>query len=151
VALVVRRSATPLMESADMALASPILIAAMLATMSPADQCFVAAPRERIVADCAATVAPGVPFAGLVLQVIDGRTLCVAQGPTADQWVRVTLADAADGASRGALMAAAFGRRVVCVTGAESDTGLTHCALGDVSLGVLASQPTAAANTAIWR
>src|SRR5581483_5262999 len=62
----------------------------------------------------AAAPARGVSFTGTVLQVIDGRTLCVAFGPSPDQWVRVRLTDVGPALPRGALMATAFAREVTC-------------------------------------
>ena len=52
---------------------------------------------------------------GPVLHVIDGRTLCVAEGVDPSQWVAVRLEDAPPSASWGALMSVAFGKDVTCV------------------------------------
>ncbi len=73
---------------------------------------------------------PGAVIAGPVLQVMDGRTLCVAQGPVPSQWVRVTLADEGGAADRGSLQAAVFAKRLVC-TVASKDAGgaVARCAL----------------------
>src|SRR5581483_4153148 len=77
----------------------------------------------------AARPAHGQSFTGTVLQVIDGRTLCVAFGPTPEQWVRVRLTDAGPGLQRGALMATAFAREVTCVAdaadGEDASGGVT--------------------------
>ena len=100
----------------------------------------------------AAPPARGASFSGTVLQVIDGRTLCVAFGPSPDQWVRVRLTDANPALPRGALMAAAFAKEVTCVAGAPDGDGLTAvCTLDGRSLGEAASSPDAAMQAADWR
>ena len=106
-------------------------------------------------AAAACTAAPparGQSFAGTVLQVIDGRTLCVASGPTPDQWVRVRLSDADGALSRGALMAAAFSREVTCVAGVSEPDGVTAVCVADGrSVGRAAAEPDATAQAADWR
>jgi hypothetical protein len=104
-------------------------------------------------AACTAAAPPrGAAFTGTVLQVIDGRTLCVAFGPSPDQWVRVRLADAGPTLPRGALMATAFAREITCVAGATDGDGLTAvCTLDGRSVGEAASQPDAAMQAADWR
>lgn len=100
----------------------------------------------------AAAPARGVAFTGTVLQVIDGRTLCVAFGPSPDQWVRVRLADAGPTLPRGALMATAFAQEVTCVAGAADVDGLTAvCTRDGRSVGEAASQPDAVMQAANWR
>ena len=100
----------------------------------------------------AAPPARGVSFTGTVLQVIDGHTLCVAFGPSPDQWVRVRLADGGASLPRGALMAAAFAKEVTCVAGASDGEGLTAvCVIDGRSVGEAAAQPDAAAQAADWR
>jgi hypothetical protein len=66
----------------------------------------------------------GEAFSGPVLQVIDGRTLCVARGPTPADWIRVTARGAPRGSTRQALMAAAFGRSLACVAVKVGSSGL---------------------------
>jgi hypothetical protein len=97
------------------------------------------APATRLVAECtASSPRVGEPFAGPVLQVIDGRTVCVALGPTPDQWIRVSLADGKDATPRAALMDAVFAQRVVCVRDRAGGQGVVaHCALDGISLGSL--------------
>jgi hypothetical protein len=100
----------------------------------------------------AAPPARGESFSGTVLQVIDGRTLCVASGPTPDHWVRVRLSDAADGLPRGALMATAFAREVTCVADAPDTDGVTAVCIADGhSVGRAAAGPDATAQAADWR
>ena len=106
------------------------------------------------VAACgAAPPARGASFSGTVLQVIDGQTLCVAFGPTPDQWVRVRLSDAAAGLPRGALMASAFARQVTCVADlADTSAVAAICVDADGrSVGRAAASPDAAAQAADWR
>lgn len=96
--------------------------------------------------------AQGSPFTGTVLQVIDGRTLCVAFGPTPDRWVRVRLTDAGDGLPRGALMASAFAKEVTCVaSAAEGDGVAAVCTADGRSVGRAASDADAVAQAADWR
>ena len=106
-------------------------------------------------AAAACTAAPparGQSFSGTVLQVIDGRTLCVASGPTPDQWVRVRLRDAQAGLPRGALMAAAFAREVTCVADDPDAEGVTGVCVADGhSVGEAAASPGATAQAADWR
>ena len=103
--------------------------------------------------ECAAAPpARGQSFSGTVLQVIDGRTLCVASGPTPDQWVRVRLSDADASLPRGALMAAAFSREVTCVAEQPSADGVTAvCIVEGQSVGRAAASPDATAQAADWR
>jgi hypothetical protein len=105
------------------------------------------------VAACtAAAPASGQSFSGTVLQVIDGRTLCVASGPTPDRWVRVRLSDASPGLPRGALMASAFARDVTCVAERPEADGVTAvCTLDGQSVGRAAGSPDATAQAADWR
>jgi glucose/arabinose dehydrogenase len=117
---------------------------------APAPQARFAPPPPA--ACTAAAPARGASFTGTVLQVIDGHTLCVAFGPSPDQWVRVRLADASSGLPRGALMAAAFAREITCVAGATDGEGLTAvCTLDGRSVGEAAALPDAAAQAANWR
>jgi hypothetical protein len=100
----------------------------------------------------AASPARGQSFSGTVLQVIDGHTLCVATGPTPDQWVRVRLSDADPGLPRGALMAAAFSREVTCVADRQEGDGVSAvCIVDGHSVGRAAASPDATAQAADWR
>ncbi|HEX3405798.1 MAG TPA: hypothetical protein VHS81_01065, partial [Caulobacteraceae bacterium] len=94
----------------------------------------------------AAAPTRGASFSGTVLQVIDGRTLCVAFGPSPDQWVRVRLTDGPASLPRGALMAAAFARDVTCVAERPEADGVTAvCTLDGQSIGRAAGSPDATA------
>jgi len=109
-------------------------------------------PRVAIVAACtAAPPADGI-IVGPVLQVIDGRTLCVARGPTPDQWVRVRLSDVHDREARSALMAAAFAKNVVCgATGHEGEGVVGRCIFGGASLGQLVQSQDIRVQAASWK
>jgi len=110
-------------------------------------------PDRPAMAPCtAAAPARGASFSGTVLQVIDGRTLCVAAGPTPADWVRVRLTDAPDDQARGALMAAAFAKSVVCVaTSADEDGARGVCLADGISVAAAAHDPDATAQAAAWR
>lgn len=122
------------------------------AVQSSASQ--IGAPRRAVlVADCRApSPEAGGSFTGPVLQVIDGRTLCVALGPTPDQWVRVRLADVHDRHGRGALMAAAFAKDVICTArGRDSQGVLARCEFNGQALGALAADAGIKADGQHWR
>src|SRR5262249_23259162 len=112
-----------------------------------------ARPQPASAQACLGQASAGEAFAGPVLLVADGRTLCVAQGPNPAAWVRVRLADGDAGAGRAALMAAAFGREVVCVAGPADPDGAVGalCALGDRSVAAVAAEAKAQVTTAAWR
>lgn len=65
----------------------------------------------------------GVSFSGPVLQVIDGERLCVATGPSPQDWVEVRPVGLRPAAAlpasqaRSLLMSATFSRRLDCVAG----------------------------------
>lgn len=91
-------------------------------------------------------LAPGRRFSGPVTHVGDGDSLCVALGPSGDQWAEVRLADfyAPELAeprgpeARDALARIAKGRRVECVAGRRTyDRVAASCTLRGVSLGDL--------------
>ncbi|HEY5411972.1 MAG TPA: hypothetical protein VIJ94_14715, partial [Caulobacteraceae bacterium] len=91
-------------------------------------------------------------IAGPVLQVIDGRTLCVANGPTPDRWVRVRLSDVHNREGRTALMATAFAKDVVCGATSRDDEGIVgRCILGGASLGQLVRSQEIHVQAASWR
>jgi len=141
--------------------AFPVHIAAMAmvaATVAPL--VCPTAPTQRparlapaVAAECTASApARGAAFTGTVLQVIDGRTLCVAFGPTPDHWVRVRLSDAGDGLPRGALMASAFAKQVTCVASQTDGEGVEAvCTADGHSVGRAASDADAVSQAADWR
>lgn len=132
-------------------------MAVIAATAAQSLTCPPAPQPTRLEAPAAATCtaappARGQSFSGTVLQVIDGRTLCVASGPTPDQWVRVRLSDADASLPRGALMATAFSREVTCVAGLPDAGGVTAvCIVDGQSVGRAAASPDATAQAADWR
>ena len=136
------------MPAVAIALASALLNSAPAV---PAD--LAPPPRVSIVADCAAAPpATGADFSGPVLQVIDGRTLCIAQGPTPDRWVRVRLAGVHDREGRGALMAASFARDLTCRAVRRDEDGVVaSCSLSGTPLGQVVSGEAATVQAASWR
>jgi hypothetical protein len=126
-----------------------VVLASLGATPSPS-------PREPAVrppqARCTAAANQAGEVSGAVLQVIDGRTLCVAFGPTPDQWLQVRLADARADTPRGALMAAAFARNVACTVRRTDALGAVGvCSADGVSVARMAQEPAARAQAASWR
>jgi hypothetical protein len=100
----------------------------------------------------AAAPAQGQQLTGVVLQVIDGATLCVAHGPLPSQWVLVRLAGPQDIHARGALMAAAFAKDVICtVQGAARQGVVARCETEGGDLGALSRTGVTAAEAARWR
>ncbi|HWA63074.1 MAG TPA: nuclease [Caulobacteraceae bacterium] len=127
-----------------MAVSSAMLVLAAAAALNGPAWCPAPgqAPASRAAEEPVACTAPapaaGAVFAGPVLQAADGGSVCVALGPSPDQWVAVRLADAPQ-APRGALMAAAYGKRVVCLAESSgSGATLAHCAVDGTSVGKLA-------------
>jgi hypothetical protein len=104
-------------------------------------------------AACTATAPEaGAVFSGPVLQVIDGRTLCVADGPTPDHWVRVRLSDIPQGEARGSLMAAAFAKDVICIADKRDRDGVVgRCIFDGSPLGDLVRSDEIKAQAASWR
>jgi len=110
---------------------------------------------------CSAPVpAPGTEVHGPVLDVLDGRRLCVGLGATPDRWLEIELADPAltraselaGGNPRGALMAAAFAQNVTCtVSETQGGRALGACRLDGASVSELAMKPQAIRDSAGWR
>ena len=100
----------------------------------------------------AAAPARGEQLTGVVLQVIDGATLCVARGPLPSQWVLVRLAGPQDIHARGALMAAAFAKDVACIVQSADHRGVVaHCETDGHDLGALSRTGVTAEEAARWR
>ncbi len=134
--------------------AAALALSALLTSSAPAAPADVAPPaRVAIVAACtAAAPADGQSVAGPVLQVIDGQTLCIAKGPTPDQWVRVRLTDVYDREDRGSLMAAAFAKDVVCSVERRDAQGASgRCTLEGAPLGQVIGSDAAKLQAASWR
>jgi len=104
------------------------------------------------VACAAAAPMAGRAFAGPVLQVIDGETLCVAQGPLPKDWIRVRIAGAPAGSSRQTLMAASFGQVVACVAVKSARPGPeARCTLDGASMSGLIAGDAARRAGMTWR
>jgi len=133
-------------------LAATAVNSAAHATPPSAQALGVQAPEAAAEICSAAPPSRGATFAGPVLHVIDGRTLCVALGPRPDEWVRLRLSEVAPSTRRSTLMAAIFAKRVVCVAdGDDRDGAVGRCALDDVPLDVLTGSPAVRADAAFWR
>lgn len=112
-----------------------------------------ASVHSQIVATCSARPPePGQAFSGPVLEVLDGRTICVAQGPTPREWIQVTLNGRETDGMRGPLMAASFARTVTCVAGPPSEQGVVaDCWIDGVALGAATRTPAALTEGRVWR
>lgn len=120
----------------------PFVFLAALAAATPAfaDPC-KAIPDQ---GPMPAYLAPGSKFEGPVSYVGDGDSLCVAVGPSPNEWVEVRVADfyapelhAAGGPeAKAALERIAMGRRATCVAGRRSyDRVIARCRINGVSIG----------------
>lgn len=101
------------------------------------------------VADPVCAASPPVAGAvvrGPVLQVQSAEVFCVALGETKTAWVAVTLSQPA--ASRGALMAAAFGKNAECRVGSD---GRAVCTVEDADLSAVLSSTQVRQTAADWR
>lgn len=133
------------------------LIAALAATTCASAA--LAAPDRPAQAPCTgAAPAPGASFSGPVMQVIDGDRLCVAAGPTPDQWVEVRpaglikAAGQSPRAARSAMLSATFAKRLDCVAGDKAGGAVTAvCALGGARLSDEVEAAQDDAMTAFWR
>lgn len=96
--------------------------------------------------------AAGQTVTGPVLHVIDGRTLCIAQGPTPDQWIPLRIMPAAPALSvdRDRLMAAAFSKALTCkVTGGGIVRSAT-CTLAGRPLEAALAEPATVTQASAW-
>lgn len=97
--------------------------------------------------------AAGQTITGPVLHVIDGRTLCLAQGPTPDEWipVRISSAVATLPADRERLMAATFAQSLTCrITGAGA-VKVATCTVAGRPLDALLTEPATLTQAKAWR
>jgi hypothetical protein len=97
--------------------------------------------------------AAGQTVSGPVLHVIDGRTLCIAQGPTPDQWIPLRITPAWDAlpVDRERLMAATFAQSLTCkVTGGGAMKTAT-CTLAGRPLEALLTEPATITQAKTWR
>jgi hypothetical protein len=101
----------------------------------------------------AAAPAVGQTVSGPVLHVIDGRTLCIARGPTPGGWIPLRISPAAPAlpADRERLMAAAFSQSLTCrITGGGLVKTAT-CTLAGRPLEALLTQPATVTQAKAWR
>lgn len=97
--------------------------------------------------------AVGQTISGPVMHVIDGRTLCLAQGPTPDRWIplRVSRAVAALPADRDRLMAATFAQSLECRITGGGATRAAACTVAGRPLEVLLTKPATITQAKAWR
>jgi len=97
--------------------------------------------------------AAGQTVNGPVLHVIDGRTLCVAQGPTPDQWIplRISPAVPALPVDRERLMAAAFSQALTCKVTGGGAVKTASCTLAGRPLETLLTEPATITQAKTWR
>jgi hypothetical protein len=122
-------------------LAALAFCAPALAQTSLAETCHAPAP------------AIGQTVSGPVLHVIDGRTLCLAQGPTPDRWIPLRIAPAAPALpiDRERLMAAAFSRSLTCRITGDGPVKTATCTLAGRPLEALLSEPATITQAKAWR
>lgn len=100
----------------------------------------------------AAAPSPGQAFGGVVLRVIDGRTVCLAKGPSPSQWVRATLDDSHDASARPAVMSALFGKRIDCAVVRQGPDGpVARCTLDGEPVGRLIDSSANRQAAVAWR
>ena len=100
------------------------------------------------------TPSVGQTVTGPVMHVLDGRTLCVAQGPTPDQWIplRISSSIALMTDDREKLMSAAFAQSLRCdVTGGRGVTRTASCTLAGRPLDTLLAEPAVVTQAKAWR
>lgn len=97
--------------------------------------------------------AAGQTVTGPVLHVIDGRTLCIAQGPTPDRWIplRISPSVAALPLDRERLMAAAFSRSLICTVTGGGPVRTATCTLAGRPLEALLAEPATMMEAKSWR
>ena len=97
--------------------------------------------------------AAGQIVSGPVLHVIDGRTICIAQGPTPDQWVplQITLAVPALPVDRERLMAAAFAQSLACQVTGGGHVKRATCTVAGRPLDVVLTAPATVTQAKTWR
>ncbi|GGL25373.1 MULTISPECIES: hypothetical protein [Caulobacter] len=95
----------------------------------------------------------GTTVSGPVLHVIDGRTLCIAQGPTPERWIplRVSPTLAALPADRERLMAAAFSRSLTCRVTGGGPVRFATCTLAGRPLDAVLTEPATITQAKSWR
>ena len=140
-------------KPAALLLTMAVSLLASAAVAEPLEVSFGTLRASPLIADCVAhTPAVGRLFEGTVLQVIDGQTLCVAQGPTPSEWIRVTIAGAPQDSRRETLMAASFGRVLGCLAVKATPTGVeARCEVNGAPLDQLIATDAARRQGQSWR
>ncbi len=97
--------------------------------------------------------AVGQTVSGPVMSVIDGRTLCVAQGPTPDRWIplRISPSVTALPSDRERLMAAAFAQSLNCKITGGGSVKAANCTLAGRPLEALLAEPATIIEAKTWR
>jgi len=97
--------------------------------------------------------AAGQTVTGPVLHVIDGRTLCVALGPTPDRWIplRISPSVGALPLDRERLMAAAFSRFLICTVTGGGPVRTATCTVAGQPLEAVLAEPATIAQASSWR
>jgi hypothetical protein len=95
----------------------------------------------------------GTTVSGPVLHVIDGRTLCIAQGPTPERWIplRISPTLAALPVDRERLMAAAFSRSLTCRVTGGGPVRTATCTLAGRPLEAVLTEPATITQAKSWR
>jgi hypothetical protein len=97
--------------------------------------------------------AAGQIVSGPVLHVIDGRTLCIALGPTPDRWIPLRISPSVTPlpSDRERLMAATFSQSLTCrVTGGREAVKVAACTLDGRPLGDLLIAPATMTEARAW-
>jgi hypothetical protein len=116
--------------------------------------CAPALAQTSLVQTCRAPApAAGQIVSGPVLHVIDGRTLCIAQGPTPDQWIPLRVAPPAPAlpVDRQRLMAAAFSQSLNCKVTGGGPVKTATCTLAGRPLDALLTEPATITQANAWR
>ncbi|MBO9559151.1 MAG: hypothetical protein J7515_11315 [Caulobacter sp.] len=98
--------------------------------------------------------AVGQTVTGPVLHVIDGHTLCIAQGPTPDRWIPLRISPTAPvlPVDRERLMAATFSQSLTCrITGGQGSVKIASCTVAGRSLEVVLTEPVTITQAKTWR
>lgn len=135
------RSGAGVVALAALTFGAPALAQTASAQIASAQTCRAPAP------------AAGQTVSGPVLHIIDGRTLCIAQGPTPDQWVplRISPAISALSVDRERLMAAAFSQSVTCKVAGGGAVKRATCTLAGRPLESLLTEPATITQAKSWR
>jgi hypothetical protein len=97
--------------------------------------------------------AVGQTVSGPVLHVMDGRTLCIARGPTPEQWIPLRISPPAFAlpVDRERLMAAAFSQSLTCTITGRGLVKTATCTLAGRPLQALLTEPATVTQAKAWR